>query len=423
MIAVIEPGNFSGSVTPPSSKSITQRAYAAALLHTGRSIIHYAGVSDDEAIALQIIQQLGAKIISQTEHTIEIESNGVHCASDHIHCGESGLSARLFTPIAALSGEKISISGGGSLLNRPMHGFDEVFPQLDVVLHDFKGHLPFGIQGPIQPRSVKIDAAEGSQFLSGLLFSLSACVTEPITIDVAGLKSKPYIDLTLDILKHTGKLIAHDRYKKFFIDPAKFEQKETIKISVAADWSSAVYFLVAGAIAGDVTVHNLPANSMQADEAILDVLRMAGALVCIDGDTVSVKMSNLQAFEFDATHCPDLFPALAVLGACCEGESHIKGVHRLFHKESNRVESITEMLQSFAVPWGVEEDTLIVTGVQRLQGAVIDAYNDHRIVMAAAVAALRANGPVEIAHAGVVSKSYPAFFKDFILCGARCTFK
>ena len=421
MQATIEPGNINGAIAAPSSKSMTQRAYAAALLHKGKSIIHHAGNSEDEKAALNVIQQLGVDV-THLESVLHLTSSGVNPVGNSINCGESGLCARLFTPIAALSDKAIKIEGQGSLLQRPMDGFREILPALHVELNDFNGYVPFTIQGPMRATDITLDAAGGSQLLSGLLFALSSCATVPITVTVKELKSKPYIDMTLDMLAHFGKILSHNDYQEFYIDPARFVHKETIEVSIEADWSSAAYFLVAGAIAGDITIRNLNINSAQADKAILDVLQNAGAAVTIDGNSVSVKKSRLKAFEFDATHCPDLFPVLAILAACCEGESYIAGVHRLFHKESNRAESISEMLQNFDIPFSMEDDSFCITGVKKLQGTVIDAYGDHRIVMAAAVAALRAGTRVDINGAEAVKKSYPAFFEDLILCGGKCIF-
>jgi 3-phosphoshikimate 1-carboxyvinyltransferase len=422
MTVRIEPGIISGVVSSPSSKSMTQRAYAAALLHDGKTVIHHAGHSEDELAALQVLQQLGARVVSQTNTSIEIVSEGIKPLTNRINCGESGLSARLFTPIAALSSEVMTIEGRGSLLRRPVNEMKDILDQLNVRLPGFNGFLPVTIVGPLKAASIKINASEGSQFLSGLLFALSSCATQPIIIEVAGLKSKPYIDLTLEVLQHFGKPITHNHYRQFYIDPALFVAKDYVEINMEGDWSSASYFLVAGAIAGNATVQNLLVTSRQADRVLVDVLRSAGAELTFDEDIVSVKKAHLRAFDFDATHCPDLFPVLAVLAACCNGESSILGVHRLFHKESNRVESITEMLHDFAVPWSVEDDRLFINGVAQLQGTVIDSYRDHRIVMAAAIGALRANGPVDISFAESVNKSYPDFFKDLILCGGRCTF-
>ncbi len=421
MQATIEPGSINGRIAAPPSKSMTQRAYAAALLHGGATIIHHPGNSDDEQAALAIVRALGAAAeLLDNGRASKVTSTGVVSSPGSISCGESGLAARLFTPIAALSSQPLTISGSGSLLQRPMHGFAEVLPQLGVLLKDFDGHLPVTLQGPLQPVSISLDASSGSQFLSGLLFALSHAATAPITITVAGLASRPYIDMTIQMLAHFGKPITHNNYKEFYIDPALFTHQETIEINIEGDWSSASALLVAGAIAGDITVANLDPNSKQADTVILNVLRQAGAGVTIEGEHVAVKMAPLRAFEFDATHSPDLFPVLAILASCCHGESYIHGVHRLFHKESNRAASITDMLSDLDVPFSLEDDSLCITGVRRLRGTIIDAHNDHRIVMAAAIAALRARGPIDITGADAVDKSYPSFFEHLSSCGVVC---
>ena len=423
MKAIIEPGNTHGTITAPPSKSMTQRAYAAALLHSGTTTIHNTGNSDDEAAALRLIQQLGAHFsLSDEGNRMVITSNGLIRASGDINCGESGLCARLFAPIAALSSDWVTITGTGTLLTRKMEGFAEVFATLGVAMNGFNGVLPLHMRGPMQARSFKLDASGGSQLLSGLLLAISSCAREAVCISVTGLKSRPYIDLTLEMLAHFGKPVAHRNYREFVVDPSLFTHQDHRAVTIEGDWSSAAYALVAAAIGGEITIQNLNTESLQADRAILGVLAAAGASVSSTADSVSVKRSLMHAFDFYATHCPDLFPALAILAACCEGESSIRGVHRLFNKESNRVESITQMLLDFAVPFSVEDDTLFVTGVHSLQGTVIDTYHDHRIVMAAAIGALRANGPVEIPGAEAVNKSYPAFFEDLILCGVRCNF-
>ena len=425
MIAVIEQGIITGTVVAPPSKSVTQRAYAAALLLRGTTIIHNAGRSDDEEAALRVIQQLGAAVTERTErteHTITIHSNGLSPVAAIIDCGESGLATRLFTPIAALGSMPLTITGRASLLRRPMEGFAAILPALGVTLTGFSGYLPLSMQGPLKPQYIRVDGSGGSQLISGLLFAFAYSATAPVTIEVTGLTSTPYIDLTLDMLAHFGRPVKQLYYRRFIIDPTLFTHAPTIEINVEADWSSAAYLLVAGAIAGNVTVSNLNAGSRQADRAILDVLRAAGAVPEINDQNITVRYAPLRAFEFDATHSPDLFPILAILAACCEGESSIRGVHRLFYKESNRVESITQMLQDFAVHYSVEDDTLFITGSAHLQGTVIDSYGDHRIVMAAAIGALRARGRVDIAPAQVVNKSYPGFFEDLVKIGGKCGF-
>ena len=421
MNARIEPGKISGSLAAPPSKSMTQRVFAGALLHSGKTVIKNAGTSNDETAALHIIQSLGAKV-QHYDDVIEVTGGDVHPINGSIHCGESGLSARLFTLIAGLSGSPVTITGKGSLLQRPMKVLEEVLPQLGITVSATNGCLPITLSGEFTPADITIDGSDSSQFLSGLLFAYCyADEGKAHTIEVHDLKSRPYIDMTLHVLRQFGCEVKHDGYKKFYPAPASAGTAgRDLTITIDGDWSSAAYFLVAGAIAGNVSVSGLADNHIQADNAIFPLLKSIGADVQITGDTITVKKAPLSKFEFDDTDSPDLFPVLAILAACCNGESYIKGVHRLFHKESNRAQSISEMLMDFDVPFSIEDDTLCITGVDRLQGTVIDAHHDHRIAMVAAIGALRANGPVDIPGAEAVNKSYPDFFKHLSLCGGKC---
>lgn len=418
MKARIEPGTINGTIHIPPSKSITQRAYAAALLFAGKTIIKNAGHSADEDAALNIIRQLGATIHRAID--VNVNSQGIHPISNTINCGESGFAARLFSPVAALHHQPLTITGHGSLTRRPMEGVQETLSQLGIALPNFNGYIPFTVQGPMQAQDITVNTLGSSQLLSGLLFALCACATNPITLTVHGLESKPYIDLTLDVLAHFGRPVTHHNYRTFYINPSGFEKIDLREITIESDWSSASCLLVAGAIAGEITIPNLFPQSKQADRAIIDVLQQAGADVQLSDNGITVRRASLSAFEFDATDCPDLFPALAALASFCSGGSSILGVHRLFHKESNRVESITEMLWRYGITFSVEEDTLYIEGRERAQYTYIDGYKDHRIVMASAVCALRAKGPVTISCADAVRKSYPDFFAHLTQCGINC---
>ena len=424
MQVTVYPGKAEGSINAPSSKSITQRAYAGALLHHGTTIIKNAGQSNDELTALNIIQQLGASILSKSTDTnqIVIHSNGLNPTSKIISCNESGLSGRLFTPIAAIFKGQITVDGNGSLLSRPLREF-ELFKKLGKQLSSFNGFLPITMEGELGVQDITIDGSNTSQLLSGLLFAYCYSATVPTTIKVKNLASKPYIDLTMDMLEQFGRKVSNIGYHTFSITPAIFVNKDTVEITVEGDWSSAAFFLVAGAISGSITITNLTPTSKQADRAILDVLKSAGAIIAQTENSINILQGKLTAFDFDATDAPDLFPILSILAACCEGESTIKGVQRLFHKESNRAESIAEMLESFDIPYSMENDILCISGVERLRGTVIDSYNDHRIVMAASIGALKSSSPVDIIDAAAVNKSYPNFFKDLAFCGVKIEIK
>ncbi len=406
----ITPGKTEGAINVPPSKSLTQRAFAGALLHKGVTVISNYGTSEDEQAALVIIRQLGAAVEKYPTH-VQITGSGVAPAHSIIHCGESGLAARLFAPLIALSSLPVTLTGKGSLLRRPMHFLEEALPQLGVRVEAKNNCLPAIIQGPLQPKNITVNGAFSSQGLTGLLFAYSFTAKEETTIEVTNLTSQPYIDLTLQVIQAFGKKLRHEAYKRFFITPAPITSNE-ISYTVEADWSSAAYWITAAAIAGTITLNGLNPDSLQADKAILDVLKQCGGKATWAGDALQIRSpENLYAFDFDATHCPDLFPILAILATQCKGISSIKGLNRLIYKESNRKASIQEMLTRFGVSFKMENNTLLIEGSRVLQSGRIPSFNDHRIAMAAAIAALKANGAVTIEQAESVSKSYPDFFQ------------
>ncbi len=420
MHAIISPGTIQGIINPPPSKSMMQRACAGALLHRGKTTIHNPGISNDDIASLNIIQQLGASIIHEPDGNITITSNGIHPISDIISCGESGLSARLFTPIAALSSKQITITGEGSLLNRPMHVFETLLPQLGVTVKTTNGCLPITVKGPLRPMDIVVDGSLSSQFLTGLLYAYAFNTSRPITVRAQNLISKPYIDLSLHVLRKFGINLMHERHEKFYLE-AYHEHTNDRDIYIEADWSCAAIWLIAAAITGNLTLTGMHFASVQADIAILKALQQAGVRIITEGHNLKVdKADKLIAFNFNATHCPDLIPILSVLAASCNGTSSINGMNRLIHKESNRVESVSAMLYHLGVSFRIDGDTLHIEGAPYFEPAEIDSYNDHRIVMAAVVAGLRAEGAVVIKNAEAVAKSYPNFFQDLSSVEAQC---
>lgn len=401
----------SGSITVPASKSMSQRICAAALLHCGTTTIYNFGKSADELAALGIIKSLGA-VLSQSNNTINIKSDGRIKGNVTIHCGESGLAARLFTPIAALSNMPIRIEGKGSLLKRPMGFFADVLQKLNVSLSDFEAYIPFTIQGPLCAKNTTVDGSLSSQFISGLLFAFAQSATEKIILEVEGLVSKPYIDLSLEVLALFGKKIKHQRYQIFEIDPLLFSYQETISLSIESDWSSAAFWVAAATIKGSVSLLGLNRNSNQADKIILEIAERVGAKIKWDENVLHVSAGNLNAFETDLNDAPDLFPVLSVLAACCDGQSKISGLHRLIHKESNRAESITQLLSQLGVPFIVEQDTLIIQGTLSFNAIEYHCPNDHRMAMAAALANMHSEGEIKIVNAECVYKSYPDFWNE-----------
>ncbi len=419
MQAECKSGILKGAIKIPASKSMMQRVCAAALLNKGRTVILNPGVSADDKAALSLVEQLGARV-SHREDKVVIVSKGLAPNTGTLHCSESGLSARLFIPIAALCTQPLQVTGSGSLLKRPFDAYVQALPQLDVQLTSNNALLPITVHGPLKAKDIILDGSLSSQFLSGLLFAYAFSATKPCTITVNNLQSRPYIDMTLSVLELFGRPVMNTGYESFHIDPAKFTINADNEITIEGDWSSATALLVGAAISGDVTVDGVYEYSLQADKAIMTVLYETGALLSLAETWVEVTSpDSLKPFVFDATHSPDMFPLLSVLAACCAGKSEIKGVHRLVHKESNRMVSISVMLTQLGVQHTVAEDSLFIEGRQTLNSCTINSYNDHRIVMAAAIAALRCDGKIVVENAEAVNKSYPDFFAHLYALGAE----
>ena len=418
-IASLGDGGLKGAIQAPASKSSMQRACAAALLTKGTTTIFNPGHSNDDKAALDIIKRLGAEIEPGDEEII-VKSKGVKPVSSEINCGESGLSIRMFTPLVALSKNEITINGTGSLTTRPMDFFDEILPQLDVKIKSNKGKLPLVIEGPLQPANIEVDGSLSSQFLTGLLMGYAAADATDVSIKVNNLKSKPYIDLTLDVMKQFGMKLPENRnYKEFYF--GNETQYSTININsyiVEGDWSGSAFLLVAGAIAGPIMVRGLDLTSTQADKAIIDALMAANAGIAMEAKGIKLVQAEMNAFEFDATDCPDLFPPLVALAAYCKGETSIKGISRLTHKESNRALTLQEEFGKMGVRIELNGDVMVIYGGNGVKGAKVHSRHDHRIEMACAVAALKADGETTIEEAGAVKKSYPDFYDDLEKLGA-----
>jgi 3-phosphoshikimate 1-carboxyvinyltransferase len=433
MRATVHPNTLKGEQVAPASKSSMQRACAAALLHHGTTTILNPGHSNDDLAAVDVIQKLGAVLqIEQSSNekynptSITIHSDGVKPIATSMNCGESGLGIRMFTPIAALSDQTITIEGEGSLLKRPMHFFDTIFPKLGIEIQSKAGFLPIQIKGPLKPANIEVDGSLSSQFLTGLLMAYAASDTTDVVIQVQDLKSKPYIDLTLSVLNAFGWKVQHQQYERFeFL--AHPPLAAHIDYTVEGDWSGAAFLLVAGAIAGPITVKGLQLNSTQADKAVLQALKTAGASIEINEHTIHIGPAKdsagmdtqLKAFEFDATDCPDLFPPLVALAALCDGVTILHGVSRLAHKESDRGLTLQTEFAKLGIRIAFNQDSMMVYGGTGIHGAEVFSQHDHRIAMACGVAALCANGPITITDAEAINKSYTDFFVHLQHLGAK----
>jgi 3-phosphoshikimate 1-carboxyvinyltransferase len=257
-----------------------------------------------------------------------------------------------------------------------------------------------------------------SQFLTGLLFAYAAAGAKDVAIRVNNLKSRPYIDLTLEVLKRFGWMVENRNYEEFYFPGAGADVATDRSYTVEGDWSGGAFLLVAGAIAGPITVKGLDAASTQADKAILQALKDCGAAITMGEGTMEIGPADLKAFRFDATDCPDLFPPLVALASYCEGTTVIDGVSRLAHKESNRGLTLQEEFGKMGITVDLEGDRMRVRGGNGVKGAVVHSRHDHRIAMACAVAGLRAEGETTIEEAQAINKSYPDFYDHLQQLGA-----
>lgn len=404
-----------GIINAPASKSIMQRAVAAALLTEGTTRIANPSFSDDAITAIDIVKALGAELSKKNakingKEFIEIHGKGIkgNVLSHTLNCNESGFCMRLFSAIVALFEEEFVLTGKNSLLTRPMNFIESPLRSLGAKCGTNKGFPPIRIQGPINGRTVEIDGSISSQFLSGLLMALPLCM-EDSEIKVRDLKSKSYVRMTLNVLSDFGINVNEENFETFRIEGN--QRYTACNYSVEGDWSSAAFLLVAGAIVGKIRVTGLGADSLQADRAIIEALEKAGANVKVDKRSVSVEKNELNGFEFSVEECPDLFPVTMVLASNCKGKSVIKGIERLQHKESSRAKVMSEELKKIGGKIKLFKDHVEVVG-GNLHGGVIDSHNDHRIAMACAIAGMNSEKGVEVKSFECVSKSFPAFFEE-----------
>lgn len=429
MHVIIIPGQVTGAVFAPASKSAMQRACAASLLRKGQTIIRQPGNSNDDKASLGIITALGAKVEPSGDELV-VTSEGWPPSRSlknvEINCGESGLAVRMFVPIASLLENEFTVNGEGSLLNRPMDFFEVSLPNAGVKLQSNNGKLPLKVKGPLNPVDITIDGSLSSQYVTGVLMAYSSVLgardfDKPVTINVTNLKSRPYVDLTLEVLDKFGLIVPENiNYQQFIFHPAAGERilDEILEYTVEGDWSGGSFLLVAGAIAGPVTVRGLDLLSTQADKAIMPILMAANAGVAVEAKGIIVHPGDLRAFHFDATDSPDVFPPAVALAAYCKGVSSIKGVGRLRYKESDRGEALKQEYGKMGVKIDIQGDEMIIHGNGKVNGANVSSWHDHRIAMSCAIAALGAKGEMKIDHAEAVKKSYPRFFDDLKSMGA-----
>ena len=424
-IIVKETRILKGTVRAPPSKSLTHRAFIAASLSHGLSVIEDPLICDDTFATIDACRMLGARIREKEKGLFEVQGcPGKLAPEDIIDCRESASTMRFLTPVCALA-EGISVlTGGSSLRRRPMGPLLDAMRQIGVRCYSIRGDgyppiIVFG--GGIAGGEASIPGDVSSQFISGLLFAAPLARNDTCIRLTTPLESRPYVMLTMEILRRHGIHVeASSDYGTFHV-PCR-QSYSPSDHTIEGDYSSAAFILAAAAITDSrIRVTNLRWDSLQGDKRVIDLLEEIGVEVKMDGEAVSLTGvgTGLSPFDLDLRDNPDLVPVFTVLACFARGESAIRGVRRLRIKESDRVAALIRELTKMGAEIHALNDAIKVKGGRGLRGAELDSHGDHRIAMACVISALGAEGTSLIRGVECINKSYPNFLRDIRAIGAK----
>jgi len=413
----IEPSQLKGAVTIPPSKSMSHRAIMAAGLAKGESQVSNLIFSKDIIATIGCMENVGATI-QRGESSVSVKGiGGVSIKDNAFMCNESGSTIRFMIPIGMMDksyDEEIVFHGEGRLKTRPMTPYFDIFDEKGIK-YDYQDSLPLSIWGSLEAGHYKLPGDVSSQFVTGLMYALSLNEA-PSTIEMTStLESRSYVDMTIDVMKDFGVTIEHDDYKVFKI---KGNTPFTARsYEVEGDYSQVAFYIVAGLINGDLKLKGLKETSLQGDSAILSIVKeMGGDIAFVDG-VLEVKKSETQGIAIDMSEIPDMLPAISVLAALSKGKTTLYNGQRIRLKESDRIKAMYTELSKLGANVTETEDGLIIEGADKLNGGDVEGWNDHRIVMALAMAGTAATDKVSITDAHAITKSYPHFFEDLKAIG------
>ena len=432
MIAYITPQPLAGTVPAIASKSVAHRLIIAAALANGVTEVTCNTTCADIDATIRCLAALGATIEATDQgyriHPIlKSQEHGIlrALAGGTLDCGESGSTLRFMLPVACALGADASFTGAGRLGARPLSPLAEELIAGGCTLEGLGG-LPLTATGRLRPGTFKLPGNVSSQYISGLLLALPL-LGRPSTIEVTGtIESKPYVTLTIQALAafgvpvrvEIGSALDGKPLTRYELDGSPYRTPGTV--DVEGDWSNAAFWLCAAALGTEpITVTGLLPSSAQGDRNVLAALSCFGARIRRATNAATVNPGTLHGFDLSARDVPDLVPVLSAVAALAEGRTVIRDCARLRIKESDRLETTTQELRNLGAQVTIEGDDLVIDGVPELAGGVVDAHNDHRIAMMAAIAATRCAGPVEIHGAEAVNKSYPDFFAHYRLLGGH----
>ena len=404
MNVTITPAVLKGTVTPPPSKSQAHRLIIAAALSDGFCKLSNVDLSEDIQATLRCMRTLDAD--ASADGTIirgaDLVDGHEEPAPEVMDCGESGSTLRFLIPVVlALKGGG-KFTGHGRLMERPQEPYFALFREKGIFYEQKDGVLT--VRGKLAPGVYTLPGNVSSQFITGLLYALPLLEGDSEIVLTTGLESRGYVDMTLDALERFGVKAEYDGKRTFRVPGNQSYQHQNLAIE--ADWSNAAFWYGAKFLGCPVEIGGLDQASVQGDRAIAgfyDQLQGTGSL------------------DLDVSQCPDLVPPLAAMAALRSGETtRIVNAGRLRIKESDRLATVTEVLNALGAQVEEYEDYLVIHGKEKLAGGVtVSGHNDHRIAMMAAIAAIRCEAPVTITGAECVKKSYPRFWEDYRRLGGE----
>ncbi len=402
----ITPSKLNGTVSVPSSKSITHRMLICAGLADGISVIENISFSKDIYATINAMKALGAEF-EINKGSVTVTGIGRKSAENAvIDCCESGSTLRFMIPVAAVLGTAAEFRGQGRLPKRPITPYIREMSDKGIIFN-YDNTMPFSISGKLKGGKYCLEGDISSQFITGMLLALPLAENDSEIIMTSPLQSKPYADMTVRCLENFGIEINETDNGYYIKSNQHYKPYNT---AVEGDYSQAAFFFVADAIGNNVKISNLADESIQGDKKIVEII----SALCYN-DIRNEK----SIYSVDAENIPDLVPVLAVLCSLSGKTAEITGIERLKIKESDRIISTADMINSLGGKAIPSDDSLLIKPVDSFIGGTVDSCGDHRIVMSAAIAATRARGDVVILNADAVEKSYPDFFNDFNNIGGK----
>lgn len=405
MSVTLLPGALSGAISAPPSKSMAHRLLICAALSPQPVTLLLPELSGDTAATARCLKALGAGLFP-AEGGLTVGPFSTTAEPCLLPCGDSGATLRFLLPLTGALGRSAIFRMSGRLPQRPNEPLEQALREHGMSIERRGDSLM--CSGRLSPGEYVIRGDISSQFVSGLLMALSALEGPSHLTVTESMESAGYVDMTVRALRMSGADIEADG-RGFKIPGGGLSLRG--RHSVEGDYSAAAFFLCAGALAGGgVRVRGLSVDTAQGDRAIVPLLAGFGAKVTNDGESVTVKKQALRGMEIDAAQIPDLVPALSVVAACAQGDTLISGAARLRYKESDRLASLARMLNALGGTAEERADGLLIRG-GGLRGGIVETRGDHRIAMAAAIAACVCESPVTVDDGDCVNKSWPGFWQ------------